>query len=177
MVQTRLGIWKWIFEIENMQINLRNLVLSHILEKVSPYIFHLLDFFSLLKVSIWLAKIVYCVKGARWSLRQFLVTENPLKLMENALYFTLKALFVFKVFKFLSWHFGYVEKRLDEQDKVNSKIMTSQPGKQTIAKHILPDTSRNKGNRTWEHKNITWETFLFKNHIQNVVEKHYETFF
>ena len=29
-------------------------------------------------------------------------TENPLKMMKNAFYFTLKALFVLKIFKFLS---------------------------------------------------------------------------
>ena len=35
--------------------------------------------------------------------------ESPLKMMKNAFYFILKALFVFKIFKFLSWHFGHVE--------------------------------------------------------------------
>ena len=35
-------------------------------------------------------------------LRQLLVTENPLKMVKNAFYFTLKALFVLKIFKFLS---------------------------------------------------------------------------
>ena len=29
--------------------------------------------------------------------------------MENAFYFTLKALFILKMFKFLSWLFGHVE--------------------------------------------------------------------
>ena len=36
--------------------------------------------------------------------------DSPLKIMKNAFYFTLKALFVFKIFKFLSWFFGHVEK-------------------------------------------------------------------
>ena len=49
------------------------------------------------------------LKGALSSLRQFLVTESPLK-MKNAFYFTLKALFVPKIFKFLWWLFGHVEK-------------------------------------------------------------------
>ena len=35
-----------------------------------------------------------------------------LKMMKNAFYFILKALFVFKIFKFLSWHFGLVEKTI-----------------------------------------------------------------
>ena len=46
-------------------------------------------------------------------LRQFLATENPFKMMKNAFYFALKALFVLKIFKFLFWLFGYVEKRFD----------------------------------------------------------------
>ena len=47
----------------------------------------------------------------------FLATESPLKMMKNAFYFTLKALFVFKIFKFLSWSclFGYITKRLDKK--------------------------------------------------------------
>ena len=35
--------------------------------------------------------------------------KSPLKMMKNAFYFILKALFVLKIFKFLSWHFGHVE--------------------------------------------------------------------
>ena len=37
-------------------------------------------------------------------------TESPLKMMKNAFYFILKALFVLKIFKFLLWLFGHVEK-------------------------------------------------------------------
>ena len=37
-------------------------------------------------------------------------TEIPLKLMENPFYFILKALSVFKIFKFLFGLFGHVEK-------------------------------------------------------------------
>ena len=33
--------------------------------------------------------------------------------MKNAFYFTLKAIFVLKVFEFLSWLFAHVEKVLD----------------------------------------------------------------
>ena len=43
-------------------------------------------------------------------------------MMENALYFTSKAFFVFKVFKFLSWLSGHVAKHLDWKDKVNFKF-------------------------------------------------------
>ena len=40
--------------------------------------------------------------------RQFLAAESPLKMMKNAFYFTLKVLFVLKVFKFLSLLLGHV---------------------------------------------------------------------
>ena len=55
------------------------------------------------------------LKGALSGLRQFLVTENPLKIMKNVFYFTLKALFVLKIFKFLSL-------------RLISKFIVSQPG-------------------------------------------------
>ena len=35
-------------------------------------------------------------------LRKLLATESPLKMMENVFYFTLKAIFVLKIIKFLS---------------------------------------------------------------------------
>ena len=40
--------------------------------------------------------------GALSSLRKSLATETPLKIMKNTFYFTLKALFILKIFKFLS---------------------------------------------------------------------------
>ena len=39
--------------------------------------------------------------------------DGPSKMLKNAFYFILKALFVLKIFKFLSWLFGHVEKRLE----------------------------------------------------------------
>ena len=53
------------------------------------------------------------VKGALSGLRQFLTFASPLKVMKNDFYFTLKARFVLKIFKFLSWLFCDVEKWLD----------------------------------------------------------------
>ena len=53
------------------------------------------------------------VKGALSDLRQFLANEIPLKMMKNAFYFTLKALFLPKIFEFLSLLFDRVAKRLD----------------------------------------------------------------
>ena len=48
--------------------------------------------------------------------------ESSIKTLKNAFYFMLKALFILEIFKFLSWLFGYVEKRLDKKVKVNFKI-------------------------------------------------------
>ena len=42
--------------------------------------------------------------------------------MKNAFYFTLKGLFVLKIFKFLSSFFGHVEKQLNKKGKINFKI-------------------------------------------------------
>ena len=38
------------------------------------------------------------------------------------IFFTIKTLFVFKIFKYLSYIFGRVEKLLDQKDMVNFKI-------------------------------------------------------
>ena len=62
------------------------------------------------------------LKGTLSGLRQFLAAESPLKMMKNAFYFTSKALFVLKIFKFLPWLIGHVAKRLDKKDKVNFKF-------------------------------------------------------
>ena len=42
------------------------------------------------------------LKGALSGLIQFFTTDNPLKMTKNAFYFILTALFVLKIFKFLS---------------------------------------------------------------------------
>ena len=42
------------------------------------------------------------LKGALSGLKQFLATENLLKMIKNAFYFTSKARFIVKIFKFLS---------------------------------------------------------------------------
>ena len=39
-----------------------------------------------------------------------MITESTLKMTKNAFYFTLKALFVLKIYKLLSGLFGHVEK-------------------------------------------------------------------
>ena len=43
-------------------------------------------------------------------------------MMNNAIYFILKTLFVLKISNFCPDFFGYVEKRFDEKRKVNFKV-------------------------------------------------------
>ena len=50
-------------------------------------------------------------------LRQFLTIENPLKMMKNAFYFILRALFVLEIVL----TFFYLEKRLDKKAMINFK--------------------------------------------------------
>ena len=79
-----------------------------------------------LMISIWdhytAQKMKFSIKGTHSGLRQFLAAERPLEMMKNAFCFTSKGLFVLKIFKLLSWHFGHVAKRLDKKDKVNFKF-------------------------------------------------------
>ena len=77
------------------------------------------NLFRIALPNMWLLVLI---KGPLSGLRKFLATESSLKITKNAFYFTLKALFVLKIFKFLSWLFGHVEKRLDYKAKVNFKI-------------------------------------------------------
>ena len=57
----------------------------------------------------------------------FCLIKIPLKMRKNNFYLILKALFVLKIFKFLSRHFGHVSKRLDKKIRLMSNFMTSQP--------------------------------------------------
>ena len=100
-------------------------------------------FFCLLKF----ARSIENIKGAFSGLSQFLAIKNPLKIMKNDFYFTTKALFALKIFKFLSWFFGHVAKQLDQKDKVNFKFHDVTAWL-TIVIHILPNILRSKGNQT-----------------------------
>ena len=64
-------------------------------------------------IQSWWRPLNVGFKGALLDLRKFLAIESPLKMMKNAFYFTLKALFLLKLFIFLSWLFGHVAKRRD----------------------------------------------------------------
>ena len=65
----------------------------------------------------------YKVKDGLSGLRQFSATESSLKMMKNAFYFTLKALFVLKNFILTFWSNGLIR-----MIRLISKFLTSQPG-------------------------------------------------
>ena len=97
----------------------------------------------------------YCPRRTKVGLSPFkkiciiCLIENPLKMMKNSFCFILKALFVLKIFEFLSRLFGHVQKNgLIRKLRLISKFMTSQPGLQTIAIHILLHISQSKHNQT-----------------------------
>ena len=88
-------------------------------------------------------------------------------MMKNAFYFILKVLFVLKIFKFLSRLFG---NGLIRKIRLTSEFLTSQPGSQTIAIHILPDISQSNGNQTMKFGQLieyNKRNFSFKNYAEN----------
>ena len=89
----------------------------------------------------------YFVKSTLSSLRRFLTTEGPSKMMKNAFYFTLK-LFSFSRCLSFSLHFLVMYKSgLIRKIRLISKFKMSEPGSQTIAIHILANILRSKGNQ------------------------------
>ena len=101
------------------------------------------------------------LKGQLLGLRQFLTIENPLKMMKIAFYLMLKTLFVLEIFTFLSWHFDYVEKRLDKKYIVNLKIFDVR--KWTIDNNMLTNISVNRNNQVMKLiKYIMRNSFLQK---------------
>ena len=85
--------------------------------------------------------------------------------MKNAFYFTLKALFVLKIFKvhFCLDFLVMLKNGLIRKIRLISR-MTSQPGKQIIAVHILSNISRSKGQLNLISRQV-------KNRPKNMMEK------
>ena len=92
-------------------------------ETIKTYISNLgqklisLNFFVVDKINIMRSKRCkqkyWTVKGPLWGLRHFLTTEISLTMKKIDFYFISKAIFILKIFNFLSWLFGHVSKRLD----------------------------------------------------------------
>ena len=99
-------------------------------------------------------------------------TEKPFKNdKKNVFYFVLKAFFVLKIFKFLSRHFGHVEKKsVIRKIRLTSKFITSQTGLQTIPIHIWLNISESKGNQTMKFGQLI-EHSKRNNFLQKLSEK------
>ena len=69
-------------------------------------------------------------------------------MMKNYFCFTLKAFFVLRYLSFYLDFLVMYKNNLIRKIKAILKFMTSQPGQQTIAIHILPNISRRKRNQT-----------------------------
>ena len=85
---------------------------KHIQHSYLYVIVFTLKMFSSTGLITWIFKISL-FKEALSGLKQFLATESLFRIIKNAFYFTLKTYFVLKIFKFLSWLFGHIEKRLN----------------------------------------------------------------
>ena len=97
--------------------------------------------------------------------------KSPLKMTKKNVYFVLKAFFVLKIFKFLSRHFGHVEKKsLIRKIRLTSKFITWQPGLQTIPIHIWLNISESKGNQTMKFGQLI-EHSKGNNFLQKLSEK------
>ena len=91
----------------------------------------------------------FLLNDALSGLRQVLATESPLKMTKNVSYFILK-LFIF--LRYLQSCLGFLvmqENNLIRKTRLISKLLMSQPGKQTIAINILTNISRSKGDEIW----------------------------
>ena len=98
---------------------------------------------------------------------EFLASESPLKMMKNAFYFNVQALFVLKIFKFLSWLFSHAGNSLCRKKRLISKLMASQSGKHTITIHITPDISKSKGNQAMKSdKHFSWKIIHKRSYSQ-----------
>ena len=67
--------------------------------------------------------------------------------MKSAFYFTLKILFISKIFQFFLDYLVKHVKDLIRKVRLLSKLTTLEPGKQTNAIHTLPNISKSKVNR------------------------------
>ena len=74
-------------------------------------------------------------------------TESLSTIMKNAFCFILKVLFVLKMFKFLRF-WSCRKNSLIKETRLIPELMMSQPDKQTITIHALPNITQSKSNQT-----------------------------
>ena len=75
--------------------------------------------------------------------------DSPLQMMRNVLYFVLKAFFRSQdIWVFITTFWSSRKNSLIRKKRLTSKFMTSQPGLQTMAIHILFNISQSQDNHT-----------------------------
>ena len=149
------------------------LVIPHtcLISRISPG--NMFVLFEHCKLALKERKMVSFTYDPISGLRQFLSTESCLKMIKNIFYFMLKAFFVLEIFTFLSWFFGYVEKRLDKKVKLMRNFVTSQSEIQIITIYVMTNISRSKGNEVMEFGQLieynVKNNFLQKFYTENEV--------
>ena len=88
------------------------------------------------------------IKSALSGLRQFLPTESPLKMIKNDVYLPQKLFPFLRYLNFCPDFLVMYKNGSIRKIRLISKFMMSEPGKQTIAIHILPNISRSKDNQS-----------------------------
>ena len=96
--------WKFLENLSSRKLFSISIIKRNSKIKTIYLIFPLFQFYRKLSHALRHDLKFEIFKGAVPGLRQILATESPLKMMKGV-YFNLKALFVLKIFKFLSWHF------------------------------------------------------------------------
>ena len=87
------------------------------------------------------------LEGALSDLRQFLVTQSPLKIMKM-LFISPQKLFLFSRYLSFCLDFWVIQQNgLIRKIRLISNFITSQPGQQAIVIHILASISRSKHNQ------------------------------
>ena len=93
--------------------------------------------------------------------------EILLKMMKSIFYIILKALFILKILRFLSWLLGHLKKScLIRKIRWISKFMTSHNTHIYLQYRYCPTSHEEKPTRQWNlasEKNITREIFFSKN--------------
>ena len=91
-------------------------------------------------------------------------------MMKNAIHFLLNALFILKIFDFLSWFMRHVGNRFNKKAKANFKIYDVETEKQIITIDILANISRSRSNQTMKFSQLieySVRNLCFKNHTEN----------
>ena len=100
--------------------------------------------------------------------------ESPLKVMKNDYYFILKAIFVLKIFKFLSWLFDHYQKTAWLKDKVNFKIYDvitwwANNWNTYITQYLTKKRQQDK--ETWSNNRIYHEKYSSSNITKKMRQK------